>query len=183
MNSLILLATESHAAGHEQPSLFAGDLGNVLWTLVIFVLLLVVLGRFAWKPILSALNQRESFIRDSIESAKKEREEAKRLLDDYTAKLQKAREEATAIIEEGRRDSEEVRKGMAADAKKEADAIVARAKKEIEIARDDAVKKLYDQTIVLATTVAGKIVRKDMSGGDHKRLLDESLADLGRMNN
>jgi F-type H+-transporting ATPase subunit b len=169
--------------GAEKPALLQWDFGTAFWSVIVFAVLLVVLRATAWKPILQGLNQREAFIRDSIESARKEREEAKRLLDDYTAKLHKAREEATVLVEEGRRDAEEVRKGLAAEAKKEADAIVARAKKEIEMARDDAVKKLYDQTIMLATNVAGKIVRKDMSGGDHKRLLDESLADLGRMNN
>ena len=178
------VASES-APGHgaEKPALLQWDFGSAFWSVIVFAVLLIVLRATAWKPILQGLNQRESFIRDSLESAKRERDEARRLLDDHTVKMGKAREEASAIVDEGRRDAEEVRKSLAADAKKEADAIVARAKREIEIARDDAVKKLYDQTIVLATTVAGKIVRKDLTAGDHKRLLDESLSELGRMNN
>jgi len=103
------------------------------------------------------------------------------LLADYTKKIDQARGDATAIVEEGRRDAEEVRKRIHAEAKGEADAMVARAKKEIEMARDDAVKQLYDRTVQLATNVAGKIVRKELSPGDHKRLLDESLAELSQV--
>lgn len=179
---------EAHAddaAGHgasEPPDILAGDLGNVFWTLLIFFTLLFVLRMTAWKPILRALDNREKFITDSLESAKREREEAERVLKEYTRKVEKAREEATAIVEEGRRDAEDVRKRIHTEAKQEADAMIDRAKKEIGLARDHAVKELYDQTVVLATAVAGKIVRKELGAGDHRALIDESLAEIGRLN-
>src|SRR5262245_24179509 len=97
-------AAEEH--GGEQPSLFTGDLGNVIWSLVTFLAVLFVLGKFAWKPILGALQKREDFIRDSLERAKHDREESERKLKEYTDKIIAARAEATAIVEEGRRDAD-----------------------------------------------------------------------------
>lgn len=170
-----------HAA--DKPALLQWDIGAAFWSIVVFVLLLLVLRTTAWKPILLGLQQRERFIADSIEKARREREQSERLLAEYTDKLHKARDEATAIVEEGRRDAEEVRKRIHAEAKHEADAIVARARRDIQIARDDAIKQLHDQAILLATSIASKAVKRDLTIGDHQRLLDEALADLSQLNN
>src|SRR3989337_1749047 len=126
--------------GGEGPSLFTGDLGNVFWSLVTFFAVLVVLGKFAWKPILGALQKREDFIRDSLVQAKKDREDAERRLKEYTDKLLAARSEATAIVEEGRRDAEVVRRRIEEESKAEAKAILERGKREIAIATDTAVQ-------------------------------------------
>ena len=172
-------AADPEAGG--SPSILTGDIGNVFWTLLIFICVLVVLRKFAWNPILQALNAREKFIADSLASAQKDRQEAEQVLKDYSAKIDKAREDATEIVEEGRRDAEVVQKRIQAEARQEADAMLTRAKREIEIARDNAVKELYDQTVSLATSVAGKIVRRELTAGDHRGLLEESLAEMGRL--
>ena len=181
----VALASESQGGEHEghKPSLLDWDLGSAFWTIIVFVVLLTILRFTAWKPILENLQKREAFIRDSLETAKRERESAERALAEHTEKMNKAREEATAIVDEGRRDAEEVRKRIHAEAKKEGDAMVARARREIEIARDQAVKELYDHTVTLATAVAGKIVQKELTPGDHRLLVDQSLAEIGRLGN
>lgn len=176
---VVLGAEDGH--GGDSISLFGGDFGNAFWTLLIFVLVLFVLGKFAWKPILKVLHDREAFIRESLASAKRDREEAERVLKEYTARIEQARREATAIVDEGRRDAEEVRKRIHNDARSEADALVARARKEVQIARDDAIKQLHDETVRLATDIAAKIVRKELTADDHRRLLDESLAELSEV--
>lgn len=181
-------AGEAHeAAEHEagehgdadgQPSILSGDLGNVVWTLVIFITLLVVLRLAAWKPILGALQNRERFILDSLTKAKQEREEADQLLRDYTQRVEKAREEATAIVEEGRRDAEVVRRQIHEQARTEADAMIERAKREIGIARDTAVKDLYDLMADMSTDVAGRIIKRQLSPDEHRRLVQESIDEL-----
>jgi len=178
----LLVAASEGGHGEAEVSLFAGDLGNAFWTLLIFLLVLGVLAKFAWGPVLKGLQKREAFIRDSLLSAKQQNEQAQRQLAEYTEKLNKAREEATAIVEEGRRDAEEVRKRIVAEAKAEAEAAVRRAKKDIELARDAAVKQLHDQTILLATSIAGKIVRQELKPQDHARLMDEALQEMGGLN-
>jgi len=170
------------AASGGEPSLFAGDWGNAFWTLLIFLLVLAVLRKFVWGPVLKGLQKREAFIRDSLANAKQQNDDAKRTLAEYVEKLEKSRQEATAIVDEGRRDAEEVKKKIMAEAKSEADAVVKRAKKEIELARDDAVKQLHDQTVMLATSIAGKIVRRQLSPGDQQQLLDEALSEMGQLN-
>src|SRR3990172_3198914 len=96
--------------GGEGPSLFTGDLGNVFWSLVTFFAVLVVLGKFAWKPILGALQKREDFIRECLAQAKRDRDEAEKRLKEYSEKIVAARSEATPIVEEGRRDAEVVKR-------------------------------------------------------------------------
>lgn len=182
-------AAASHDAAHgghakaADPNILSGDLGNVIWTMVIFIVLLVLLGSLAWKPILKALQSREQFIAESIAAAKRERQESERLMREYTEKVNKAREEATALVEEGRRDAEALRRKIHEDAKHEASEMVSRAQREIKIAQDAAVSALYQQTVELATMLAGKVVRKQLNAADHRSLLDESMAEIGKIRN
>lgn len=178
-----LAASPVFAAGEgEASNPFAGDVGNALWTLVIFVLVLVVLGKFAWGPILGALQKREDFIRSSLEQAKKDREESEARLKEYSQKLQAARVEGTAIVQEARRDAEEVKRKIEEAAKAEAMAMIERAKREIGIATDTAVKELYSLTTRLSTDVAARIIRKELDPKEHERLIAESIEELRAMN-
>lgn len=185
--ALLLLATPAFAAegGHDadaahgaKPALLDWDIGTAFWSILVFVVVLVILRMAAWKPILQGLHQRERFITESIESARRERLEADRLLADYQARINKAREEATAIVEEGKRDAEAVRKRIHDEAHAEAEAMKTRARREIEIARDDALKSLYEQSVGLASIMAGRIVRRELTPGDHQRLIEESLNEM-----
>ena len=169
------------ASGGGESNIFAGDLGNAIWTLVIFVLVLFVLGKYAWGPMLDSLQQREKFIRESLEQAKSDRESAEARLKEYEEKLTAARAEATAIVEEGRKDAHEARHRIEEDARAEADKMVERAKREIQIAQQTAVKELYTTSASLATKAASKIVRQELSPSDHERLIEESIAELERM--
>jgi len=161
--------------GHSEPSIWAGDLGNVVWTWVIFLTVVFVLRKFAWRPLLGALQKREEFIRESLENARKEREEAEKLLKQYTEQINKAREEATAICDEGRRDAEEVRRRIESEARAEADRIVKRAKREIEIAHQDAIKEIYNEVADLATRVAGRVLEREVSADDHQQLVSSAV--------
>lgn len=173
-----LAAPVMAAEGADSLSLFTGDLGNIFWTLLTFLLVLVVLGKFAWQPILGALQKREDFIRDSLQQAKKDREEAQALLKQYADKIDAARAEATAIVEEGRRDAGAVKVKIEDAAKAEAKAMIERAKREIGLATDTAVKELYTLSANLATGVASRIIGKELSAADHERLISESIAEL-----
>lgn len=171
------------AHGPPKPALLEWDIGTAFWSVIVFVILLTILRATAWKPVLSGLQQRERFITDSLAKAKHEREASEKLLADYEARLKKAHDEAHAIVDEGRRDAEELRKRIQGEAKTEADAIISRARRDIQIARDDAIKQLNDQAIMLATNIASKIVRKELTAHDHQQLLDESLTELSRTSN
>jgi F-type H+-transporting ATPase subunit b len=95
---------------------------------------------------------------------------------DYKAQLEKARVEATAIVEEGRRDAQAVRQRLQEDARREADELVARARREVQIATEAAIKSIYDEAAQLAVDVAGQVVRKQFKADDQRQLVTESIA-------
>jgi F-type H+-transporting ATPase subunit b len=176
-------APEAEAHGHGEGGVnpFSGDLGNALWTLIIFLLLLFVLGKYAWGPILQGLQGREQFIRDSLEQAKVQRDEATELLKQYEAKLASARDEVDSIMEEARRDADVLRQREEERAKEEADRMLARARREIEIATDTAIKDLYSRASRLAVDAASRIVQRELKPEDHERLIADSIASLEKM--
>ena len=154
---------------------FQGDVGNALWTWVVFLLVFFVLARFAWKPLLGALQGREDFIKSSLEQAKGERDQARVLLGEYEAKLASARQEIEGMIDEARRDAASLREREEAAAKAEAKQIVERARREIGLATDTAVADLYARANQLATLAAAKILERELTPADHERLIAESI--------
>lgn len=169
-----ILASE----GGGQGGPFEGNIGNALWTLVIFGLVVLVLGKFAWKPILGGLQQREDFIRTSLSQAKADRVAAEARLKEYSDKLVTARSEASAIVEEARRDSEALKRRFQEETQEEANRTIERARREIKIAQETAVKELYVLTARLTTDVAGKILEREINPADHDRLIRDSIQAL-----
>ncbi len=175
---LLVAAPLAAAGGEGEANIFAGDLGNAVWTVVIFTAVVLVLGKYAWGPLLQTLQDRESFIRDSLAQAKADREAAEARLAEYSKKLHQARAEASEIVEEGRRDAEVVKIKIEEEARREAERAIERAKREIDIATQTAVKELYRKSASLATQMASQIVRKELTVEDHERLIAESIAEL-----
>jgi F-type H+-transporting ATPase subunit b len=155
-----------------------GDIAVFIWTIVIFLLVLWVLRKFAWKPLLEGLQRRERFIHDSLESAKRDRQQAEERLRDYEEQVRKARDEATAIVEEGRRDAESVRRRIEDEARHAADEMIERAKREIGVARDTALRDLYQQASEMAMQMAGEVLKRQMTPEDHEKLIQDALEQL-----
>ncbi len=154
---------------------FAGDVGSALWTLIIFGIVVFVLGKFAWKPVLSGLQAREKFIRESLEEARRDRAEAEARLQEYLDKLDEARNEASALVEEAKRDAEAVKRRLQDEANAEAAKIVERSRREIGLAKEAAVHELYSLTARLTTEVASKVLEREIKPQDHERLIRESI--------
>ena len=157
---------------------FAGDIGNAVWTVVIFGLVVLVLGKFAWGPLLDSLQQREQFIRESLDKARDDREQAEARLKEYTEQLQAARAEATQIVNEGRRDAEVVKGRIEAEAQAEAGKMVERAKREIDLAKQTAVSELYSTSASLATQIASKILQRELKPKDHDLLITSAIEEI-----
>jgi F-type H+-transporting ATPase subunit b len=164
--------------GGDNNNIFAGDIGNALWTVIIFVAVLWVLGKYAWGPLLKSLQERESFIRESLEKARRDRDEAEARLREYEERLAGARVEATAIVEQSRRDADAVRREIEEHAKHEAQRILERARRDVEIATQAAAHELYTMAGKLATEIAARIIGRELTPQDHERLIAESIADL-----
>jgi F-type H+-transporting ATPase subunit b len=164
-------------AAEEAPALspFAGDLGNAIWTLAIFVIVVVVLGKFAWGPVLGLLQQREEFIHRSLSEAKRERDEADARLKEYAAKLQTAHAEAAALLEEARRDAERLREEIRQKARTEADRTIANAQRQIELETSRALEQVRHEAVDLSVMIASKILQRNVSKADNERLIDDAI--------
>jgi F-type H+-transporting ATPase subunit b len=152
------------------------DLG--IYTLIVFGILLFILGRYAWGPMMSGLDKREATLRKTHEDAEAAREEARLALAEVQSRLAKANEEVRGMLDEARRDAQSVKDQMKAEAAVEIQAERERIRREIGTARDQALKDIYEQSVQLAALVSSKAIRRELTPADHTRLLDDALKDL-----
>ena len=146
--------------------------------------MVIVLGKFAWGPVLGLLQQREEFIHRSLADAKHDREQAEAQLKDYTAKLQAARLEAAAIVDEARRDSERLREELRQRAKTQADTIIQNAERQIQLETARAVQQIRNEAVDLSVQIASKIIQRNLSKEDNERLIEDTLNQVeGRRTN
>jgi F-type H+-transporting ATPase subunit b len=163
----------------ESPAWFQTDLA--LWSFVVFLALLGLLTKFAWKPIMDGLAKREQGIADLISSTQAAHDDAKRLLASYERRLAEASEEVRGMLEEARRDSEVTRQTIIADARKAAEEERARAHHEIGLAKDDALAQIAEKAGTLAVEVAGKFLREKLGPDDQSRLVRDSVASISSL--
>jgi len=148
------------------------------WTAVTFALLLVVLGKFAWKPILETIETREKTIAEAIESAKRERAEAEKAAADMRASLEKARGEASEMIRRNQAEVAAAKNELMAAARKESEALLAQARASIEEERRAAVAGLRAQVVDIAIEAAGRLLQTQMDEKKQRQLVEEYLAKL-----
>ena len=177
--AFVVLATLPLYAAEEAPlSPFAGNLGNAVWTLVIFVLVVLVLGKFAWGPVLSLLQQREEFIHKSLSDAKRDRDAAEARLKDYAAKLQSAQAEAVGIIEEARKDAERLRDELRQRARTEADTMLKNAERQIDLQTTRAVQQIRREAVDMSVAIASKLLQRNISKEDNEKLINDALKQM-----
>jgi F-type H+-transporting ATPase subunit b len=151
-----------------------------LWTAVVFLCLLAILAKFAWRPLAAALDKREGHVADQIAQAEAANEKAGELLAEHQRTLAGAADEVRSILEQGRRDAETLGRELIEKAKTEAAAEHARALQQIETAADAAVKSLADQSAAMAVELAGKIVGAKLNPADHARLIAGAVSGFRR---
>jgi F-type H+-transporting ATPase subunit b len=152
------------------------DLG--LWSIVVFLALFFILKRYAWGPILEGLQKREETIRGALADAHRAQEEARRIQIELQQQLDQAGEKVREILDTGRRDADRVRDDMISKARSEIQSERDRLRREIDLARDQALQQLWEQSAQLATLISAKAIRRHLSEADHRRLVDEALSDL-----
>jgi len=152
--------------------------GLLIWTIITFILLLVVLRVVAWKPMLSALEERESTIRNSLEEAQQAREEAARLMAENQRILAQANRESAHILEQTREQAERLRASLSEQAQAEARRLVQDARREIERERQLAVQELKTAAAELVLTATGQLLGRSVTDDDHHRLVTEFLHDI-----
>ncbi len=160
--------------------IFSLDPGSVLWTLLTFVILLIVLRKFAWGPILAALQAREQGISDSIEKARSDREAAAKSRLDHEQALASAKSEAQKLLAESRDRAKKYETEQVDLAKAEAQRLKEKAGEEIALQGRQALQNLQGELVDLTLDAAEKLLQKDLDRETHAALVRESLAILGR---
>lgn len=161
-----------HAGG--VPLDFKADLA--FWSLIVFLLFLFVLGKFAWGPLAAALDERESRVRGDIAQAEAARLKAEKMLADHAAKLDAVQDEVKEILAEARRDADQARQNILGDTQREVDAMRQRTLDEIDRARDQALKELFDSMAGQVVHATEHVLGRSLGDGDQDRLIDEALS-------
>jgi F-type H+-transporting ATPase subunit b len=154
------------------------DPGLFVWTILTFLLLLTVLAKFAWKPLLKMLKDREELIRSSLEDAEKAKEKLERLNAEGEAIINQARSEAQSILSEGKAIAAKLKDETLDVAKVQAKKIASEAEKQINIEKDKAIAEIKSEVVNLSISIAEKLINKNISPEDNKALIDESLSNI-----
>jgi len=171
-------ASESHA----EPNILEFKPATMVVTMIIFGTLFAILWKFAWGPLSHALAERERKQEEVIRAAEDARSESARLLVEHKKQMQAASEQVRQMMEEARRQADENAQSIVQKAQAEAEASRERAEREIGTAKDQALSEIWTKTADLAVSVAGKVLSKEMSGDDHRRLVDAAMSELPSAN-
>jgi F-type H+-transporting ATPase subunit b len=149
-----------------------------IWTLVVFLGLLALLGKFAWKPLVHALHSREEHLEHCLAQSEKARNDAERLLADHRRLMAETDDKVRALLYQAQRDAQNHAAEVLRQAQAEADASRDRATRDIATARDQALADIWGQTAEVAVSVAGRVLGKELGDDDRRRLLDKAIAEL-----
>lgn len=156
--------------------------GLILWQLIIFVALVFLLAKLAWKPILSSLKERETSIQQALDTADKARQEMEKLKSDNELLLKEAREERDKMLREARDAGNRLREEAQTEAKKAADKIVADARATINIEKAAALKDVKIQVAIFALEISEKLIKKNLSDDKSQRALVEGYINDLKLN-
>ncbi len=164
----------------EQKDIFGFSADTGVWTLVLFILLLFALKKTAWAPMLEGLQKREENIRRAIDEAEAASLKSQKLQSELDAKFRLAGDQIRLLIDEARRDGQVLKDEMVSKAKEEIVAERDRLHRELQLAKDQAMKELLTKASDLALLVSSKAIKKSLTIDDHRGLVDDCLAELSK---
>jgi F-type H+-transporting ATPase subunit b len=170
----VALAQHGADKGNSLPLRF--ELG--LWTIVIFVVLLLVLRKIAWQPMIEGLRKREETIRGSVEEARRTREEMEGLRTQFKAEMDAAYAKIPELMDQARRDAQRMAEEMRAKAAADIQTERTRMRRELDLAHDQALQDLSTHAAQLATLISAKAIGRSLTEDDHRRLIDEALTEM-----
>lgn len=173
-----VLAQEDHAEGGAGSALFDINVGLSLWTVVVFLALLWVLRRFAWGPILGAVEAREERIQEALDESARHRDEARALLEEHKQQLADARRQAQELVAEGKAAGEKVRREIEARAREEGQSLLERARHDIQREKEEALAELRGESVELALAAAARLMREKLDGERDRELVLGYLDEL-----
>ncbi len=171
-------STEAHEGTSAPNPLVQLDPGLFIWTILTFLILFFVLAKFAWKPLLLALESRENTIKSSLEDAEKAKTELERLNVESEEIMAKARSEAQTIRVEAKSAAEKIKADVMIQAGEDAKKIRDEAQKQIKVEKAKAISEIRQEVVNLTMRVAEKVIRKNLSKEDNQSLIEDSIKHL-----
>ncbi|MCP9199333.1 F0F1 ATP synthase subunit B [Gramella sp. BOM4] len=162
--------------------LITPEFGLFFWQTIVFLVLLFLMAKFAWKPILNSVRNREQSINDALASAEKARKEMQNLKSDNEQLMKEARAERDAILKEARELKEKTIADASEEAKAKAEKIVADAKRSIELEKQSAMAELKNHVAELSVEIAEKVVRKELSSKKEQHQMIEKMIGEAKLN-
>ena len=154
------------------------DPGLLIWTILTFLILVALLTKFAWKPLMLMLDTRQESIKKSLADAETAKRELERLQEESSHIIRKARVEAETIVSKSWSDAEKLREEMKVKAKAEADAIVKESQRQIEIEAGRALRQIRSEVADLSIAIASKVIQRNVSKEDNDRLIQDTLKQI-----
>jgi len=154
------------------------DPGLFIWTILTFLVLVTLLARFAWRPLLQALDSRQELIRKSLDDAQQARQELERLQQESAQIIRQARVDAEAVVAQSRSDAARLREDLRQKAKAEADGIVRNAERQIQLETQRALQQIRHEAVELSVMIASKILRRNLTKEDNEKLIEEALKQI-----
>jgi F-type H+-transporting ATPase subunit b len=177
LSLLRLLQQEAHEAAGGP---FSINPGLIIWTLVVFGILLVLLWRFAFPAILKSVEERERRIEKQLQDAERANAEAQRLLEEHRKQIAAARNEAQEILAKAKTISQKERETLLAKAREEYDALLNRARKDIEAETEKAIQALRREAVELSIAAASRVIEANLDTEANRKLVTEFLESLGK---
>lgn len=154
------------------------DPGLFIWTIITFLVLLAVLAKFAWRPLLQALDSRRQLIEKSLDDARQARQELERLHQQSADILKAARAEAEAIVSQSRSDGDRLREELKQKARADADVILRNAERQLQLETARALQQIRLEAADLSVMIASKLIQRQLTKEDDQRLIDEALKQI-----
>ena len=154
------------------------DPGLYIWTIIVFLVLLALLAKFAWKPLLDGLDSRQQSIRKALDDARKAKQELEGIHAESAKLLAQARTEAAEIVSRSRSDADRFREEMKEKARAEAAAFTRNAERSIELETTRALQQIRQEAVDLSVGIASKILQRNVSKEDNERLIEETFRQL-----
>src|SRR2546425_2818627 len=176
----LLVAVLQEEAGGHVASPFDINGGVIIWTVVIFVILLALLWRLGYPSLLRMVEERERRIQKQLEDAEKANAEAQRLLEEHKKQIAAARNEAQEILAKAKTVSQKERETLLAKAREEYDALLNRARKDIDTEKEKAILALRREAVELSIAPAARVIEANPDAGAHRKLLTDFLDSRGK---
>lgn len=173
-------AAGGEGGGDAGSALMTPSWGIFIWTVITFVIVFLILNRFAWKPLLGALEERESTIRDSLQKAQADREAAAAQLAEHRSLVDEARRDRAEARERGQREAEQLKEQILGEARAERERMLEQSEKQVSAAMTQARAEMRQLVVDLSIQAAEKLMVKNLDDPTQRRLVEDYLADLER---